>query len=260
MGHKVEITPLVRALSCDGSGKARLLFTITNTLTEPVEVRLSVTGEGDVAPGWFTVEDGPLRQLGPRATARIVVAAEVPAGISAGARKLRLITHAAGDEHPAASPSVTLDVVPRAPAPTEAGGGAGADPGKRPGRGFRFPWQAIAWPFRALFGFGARWLLGTQPGGPSGAVIVNRRIVWKALIVLVAVYALSTLSGAALGGIGTNPECDPVPKDEAGQKACLSSYALYRMLFSEGKERDGYKGPTCLCVLPEGLEGLLRDG
>lgn len=118
MARAFDITTPSPALRLDGSRRAEVAFTVTNSLGRPVRGRAVVVPEGTTPPGWFTLADDAERDFLPNGTHVFQVQVAVPPSQTAGEHAFHLLVadQANPDEHFADGPTVAV----RVPAPVVA--------------------------------------------------------------------------------------------------------------------------------------------
>ncbi len=118
MSRAFDITTPSPSLRLDGSRRAEVAFTVTNSLGRPVRGRAVVVPEGASPPEWFTLAGEAEREFLPNGTHVFQVQVAVPPSQAAGEHAFHLLVadQANPDEYFANSPTVAV----RVPAPVVA--------------------------------------------------------------------------------------------------------------------------------------------
>lgn len=198
MAKSVEITPVLRRITCDEYGHSKLLFTVTNVHAEAISISTRITGELDIRSEWFETAAGSERSLGPHATVQLLIEAHLPPQVAVGEYRLRLeVTDLSqSTQQIDTSPSVLLNVPSALKAdPTRASPDSSDDPDTAKKK--RSVWSRMLTLLLGLFGpIGSRigsWFWGGQPAGMR---TVDISIVKKALFLIAIVFVASSISAA----------------------------------------------------------------
>jgi hypothetical protein len=118
MSRAFDITTPSPSLRLDGSRRAEVAFTVTNSLGRPVRGRAVVVPEGTAPPEWFSLVGDSEREFLPNGTHVFQVQVAVPPSQTAGEHAFHLLVadQANPDEYFANSPTVAV----RVPAPVVA--------------------------------------------------------------------------------------------------------------------------------------------
>jgi hypothetical protein len=220
MSRNAEITPLVRKVTADATGRAKLHFTITNSGSAPVTLGLSLLLGDGLHSADVAFEGGERITLASMETAQVQAQLTLPPGTRAGRYLLRLAAAAAG-EAPAKSASIeiTLDAnLPERVAPKQ----PRTSLWQRLRHWLGAPWRWLRGLLRwfAARGFGL--LIGT---GATDTLVVDARMAKRGLALFLAVFVVLMLRATALPAVSSNANCTT--------EACVEKSLYFKMFFTK---------------------------
>jgi len=239
VARAVEITAVNRRLTCDNKGRARIVFTATNTGDQDVKTMLAVEALGTTDPQWFSFHTEQTVHLDHGTTTQIILDVQMPVGTDLGIYKLRILGNDDAGQFLGRSVTVAVSVVQQVLEISSITDAAISD-GKA--NGGRSKWTIGAFfaklfgslcgliqkPFRGVF----RWILG----GNSTVEVVDIWMIIRAMIVLVAVMGLSQVNANVLS-LSDPPNGCENSATQAVSESCLEDYWIHKRFFQNPGDR-----------------------